>query len=82
MAALNDKRKEISPAIPSGMPKMKGYIAMGMIGLTAVYFAFVYALKDSVSETRFMDAARMSYFYCNAPVSIMGGRNELHQCLT
>jgi hypothetical protein len=47
MAALNDKRKEISPTIPSGMPKMKGYIAMGMIGLTAVYFAIVYALKDS-----------------------------------
>jgi hypothetical protein len=36
------------------MPKMKGYIAMGMIGLTAIYFAFVYALKDSVSTTRFM----------------------------
>lgn len=54
MAALNDKRKEIFPTIPSGMPKMKGYIAMGMIGLTAIYFAFVYALKDSVSTTRFM----------------------------
>ena len=50
MAAFNAKSKEISPTVPSGMPHMKGYITMGAAVLTVVYFAFVYALKDSVSS--------------------------------
>jgi len=49
MASFKSSSNEISPTIPSGVPRMKGYIMMGMAVLTAVYVTLVYALKDSVS---------------------------------
>lgn len=49
MALVGKANNDVSPSIPSGVRKMKGYIAMGMTVLTVVYFALVFALKDSVS---------------------------------
>lgn len=46
--ALSGERNEVSPTIPSGVARMKGFLTLGLVTLSGVYAFLVYALKDSV----------------------------------
>jgi hypothetical protein len=45
----NGSSKDISPTITSGVPRMKGYMMVGVTTLTLGYVSLVYALQDSGS---------------------------------
>lgn len=46
---MKHRSNEISPTVPTGVPRMQNYILSGFVFLTVTYAAVVYFLRDSAS---------------------------------